>query len=293
MCMIAPGEESLSSLGSQAEAERARFFALSLNLLCIAGFDGYFKQLNPMWEQTFGYTNGELLAHPYLDFVHPDDRASTAAVAQDVAQGHVVRAFQNRYRCKDGSYKWLFWNAIPLPDQQLIYATARDITKRKRTERDLVTEHAVTRVLAESVTLSETTPKILQAICEGIDWKLGAFWNVDAQANLLRCIGIWPDPDVQVAEFSSVTGVMTFPPGIGLPGRVWASGKAAWISDIMVDTNFPRMPFAKESGLHGAFGFPVSSGPEVIGVIEFFSREIQSPDDDLLQMMSALGNQIG
>ncbi len=277
----------------QAAVERGRFFALSLNMLCITGFDGYFKHLNPVWEQTLGFTNEELLSKPFLDFVHPDDQEATIAEAGKLANGGVARSFENRYRSKDGTYKWLIWNAFPLIDQQLIYATARDVTDLKREERRLAAQYEVTRVLAESATLDNAMPKIIEAVCQSVDWALGAFWTVDKQANLLRCKDVWLSPTVEAKEFVSVTGVTTFPPGIGLPGRVWSSGKPAWIPDIIRDTNFPRMPFAASNGLHGAFAFPILMAGEVTGVIEFFSREVRSPEDNLLNMMSALGSQIG
>ena len=270
-----------------------QFFSLSLDLLCIAGFDGYFKHLNPTWEKTLGFSNEELLSKPYLAFVHPEDRASTLAEAQKLSAGGITIIFQNRYLCKDGSYKWLSWNATPLRDRHLIYATARDITERKRGEKRLVAQYAVTSVLAEAAMMEEATPNILQAVCESVEWELGLIWKVDRQANLLRCLEMWHAATVDVAEFKAVSKVMTFPPGIGLPGRVWASGEPAWIADVIRDANFPRVPIAASTGLHAAFGFPILFGGEVTGVIEFFSREVREPDDDLLRMMSALGSQIG
>ncbi len=114
-----------------------RFFALTLDLLCVAGFDGYFKQLNPTWEKVLGWTQAELRARPYLDFVHPDDRAATVAEAQKLVAGAPVVTFENRYRCKDGSYKWLLWNAMPVAEEEVIYAAARDIGDRKQTEAEL------------------------------------------------------------------------------------------------------------------------------------------------------------
>jgi PAS domain S-box-containing protein len=111
------------------------FFRLSLDLLCIAGIDGYFKQCNPAWEATFGYTEVELKSKPYIEFIHPDDREATLAWAWKLSAGEPLVNFENRYRCKDGSYRWLTWNAAVSSDQRLIYAAARDITNQKQAEK--------------------------------------------------------------------------------------------------------------------------------------------------------------
>ena len=169
----------------------------------------------------------------------------------------------------------------------------RTIIERKQVERRLALQYAVARVLAETATLDEATQRILQTICDSLGWEVGAIWNVDRKANALSCFDLWHADTFSAQEFTAATRETTFPPDIGLPGRVWASGKPAWITDVTKDPNFPRAPIATHVGLHGAFAFPILLGGEVTGVIEFFSREIQRPDDDLLQMMAALGSEIG
>ena len=106
-------------------------------MLCIAGFDGYFKELNPAWESTLGFTCAELKARPFIEFVHPDDRARTLVEAQQLTAGGKTIYFQNRYICKDSSIKWLLWNASAVAKEQLIYAVARDITIQEQTEQAL------------------------------------------------------------------------------------------------------------------------------------------------------------
>jgi PAS domain S-box-containing protein len=121
----------------QARQELDQFFALSLDLLCIAGMDGRFRRVNPAWEQVLGWTAADLTAVPYLDLVHPDDRPATALEAAKLSDGMTTLSFENRYRGKDGSYRWLSWKAAPLPSRGLIYAAAHDVTEQKRAARDL------------------------------------------------------------------------------------------------------------------------------------------------------------
>ncbi|MEG3887651.1 PAS domain S-box protein, partial [Microcoleus sp. herbarium19] len=115
----------------KAEAERDRFFTLSLDLLCIADFQGNFKRVNPAWATTLGYSLEELQDQPFLNFVHPDDLEKTTTEAAKISSGVETIAFENRYRCKDGSYKWLSWKSRPLPEENIMYAVARDITESK------------------------------------------------------------------------------------------------------------------------------------------------------------------
>ncbi|MGH7323904.1 MAG: PAS domain S-box protein [Candidatus Rokuibacteriota bacterium] len=172
-------------------------------------------------------------------------------------------------------------------------AVVRNITYRKRAEQLQAGQHAVTRILAEATALVEATPQIVRVLCESLGWELGVLWTVDRHAGVLRCVDLWHVPSLDAAEFEAVSRHRTFAPGVGLPGRVWSSGESAWIADVVRDPNFPRAPVAARAGLHSAFGFPIVLSREVLGVLEFFSREIRQPDDDLLKVMTTVGSQIG
>lgn len=111
-----------------------QFFEISIDLLCVLGFNGYFKRLNPAWERALGFTREELMSRPFIDFVHPEDRDATRAQNARVRQGDPALAFVNRYLCKDGSHRWLRWNAAPVHAANVIYSVARDITDRKKAE---------------------------------------------------------------------------------------------------------------------------------------------------------------
>lgn len=119
------------------DAEREIFFNLSLDLLCTISFDGYFQQINPAWEKILGWTLEELRAQPFIAFVHPDDVPSTRAIDAEIMRGHVTVSFENRYRCKDGGYRYLLWTAIASQEPRLILATARDITDQKKSKQVL------------------------------------------------------------------------------------------------------------------------------------------------------------
>ena len=121
----------------EIETQRNRFFTLSVELLAIAGFDSYFKQLNPTWEKTLGYSAQELRDRSLLDFIHPDDRAGANAEWQKQISGAATGFFENRCQCKDGSYRWLSWSTAAFSEEGLIYIFARDITQRKFFEQAL------------------------------------------------------------------------------------------------------------------------------------------------------------
>lgn len=133
----APGDPA-SSAPQPAYQELLHFFNQSPDMLCIAGFDGRFKRLNPAWQQALGWTSEELQASPFLEFVHPDDRPATLVEMEKLAYGAATITFENRYRCKDGGWKWMQWTARPLPDLQETYAIARDVTRQKLLEEEIL-----------------------------------------------------------------------------------------------------------------------------------------------------------
>jgi|GEM_PF-6040119 len=134
----------------RAEDERDRLFNLSLDPLCVAGFDGYFRQVNPAWTQALGWSEAELLSRPWLEFVHPEDRAATVKAGDALASNQSAVGFENRYQHKDGSYRWFSWNSFPLSEARLIFAVVRDITERKLIEEALRESEERYRVVTET-----------------------------------------------------------------------------------------------------------------------------------------------
>lgn len=168
-----------------------------------------------------------------------------------------------------------------------------DLSDQQATTRRLAAEYATARVLAQSGPLNEATSRILETICTTLGWEHGALWQVERHADRLRCVAIWHTPESAFTDFEAMSRETKFDRGVGLPGRVWASGQPAFIADVVRDDNFPRAPAAAREGLHAAFGFPIIVGGDTVGVMEFFSREIREPDAELLEMMTAIGSQIG
>jgi PAS domain S-box-containing protein len=113
-----------------------RFFEINIDLLCQLDFSGYFKRLNPAWERTLGWSRDELMSRPFIEFVHPDDRERTLGQNARVREGGQALEFENRYLCKDGSFRWLLWNAAPDSLGRVIYSVARDVTERKQADEE-------------------------------------------------------------------------------------------------------------------------------------------------------------
>lgn len=166
-------------------------------------------------------------------------------------------------------------------------------SERRLMERRRTADYAITQILAESSTLHQAAPRILQTICETLDWDLGAVWIADAKENHLRCVEIWQKPTIKTQEFVEVSRKMHFGPGIGMPGRVWSLGRPVWIVNVAEDANFPRAGIAARAGLHGSFAFPIFLGGKTAGAVEFFSRQVRLPDLDLLRMFATISHQLG
>jgi PAS domain S-box-containing protein len=183
---------------------------------------------------------------------------------------------------------------VVVSDRTYTTVFVRDITERLQAERRLACEHAITQVLAKATTLEEAAPRILETVCECLEAAAGNLWEVDAADGVLRCTAFWARSHSSgVERFQAASRAMTFLPGVGLPGRVWGERQTATITVLGVDPNFPRRQLIQAAGLASGLAFPLSSGEEVLGVMEFFTAKTFEPDRDLLQMLTAIGHDIG
>jgi PAS domain S-box-containing protein len=133
----------------QAMREVERYFTLAPEMVVLAGFDGYWKRVNPTVEVLLGYTEREARGRPFMELVHPDDRERSEEVAQRVLEGATVRAFENRMLCKDGSHKWIEWTVTPLPEERVMYGVGRDVTERRRSESEQASLQRIATLVAQ------------------------------------------------------------------------------------------------------------------------------------------------
>ena len=178
-----------------------------------------------------------------------------------------------------------------------IATTSRSLSRadrvRKTSERHLAAQNVTTCVLVESVTLAEAMPRVLEAVCNSLDWVMGFHWSVESEVPVLRCAEMHVASPQTLHEMVEVNRRVTFPMGVGLPGRVWNTGRAAWVADIVHDSNFPRAAAAAKDGLHSAFAFPIIGPGGFLGVMEFFSTEIREPNAAVLAVFEGIGGQVG
>jgi signal transduction histidine kinase/integral membrane sensor domain MASE1 len=252
----------------------------------VASFGGRFAQLTG---GHFAYLVFPLLIWAALRF-GPRGAATTVLVVGGVAVGFTEHGL-GPFGPLTGETRLLMLQAFLGVAALTALVLGAAIAERDTAERRRMTDYAVAGVMARSATLEEAAPRILKAICKCLEWDVGALWVVEGPE--LRCLEVWHAPALTAPEFVAMTRELRFAPGVGLPGRVWQAREPAWISDVVTDSNFPRAGAAAHAGLHAAFGFPVSMGDEVLGVIEFFSREIRRPDEALLQLFTNVGSQIG
>lgn len=288
-------EEALET----SEATARTILEAAAEGIVMVGQDGRITLVNAKLEEMFGYRREELLGQTIevllpdrLRQVHGEHRTGYFSQPRKRPMGRGLDLVGRR---KDGT-EFPIEVSLSYVDSAggvVAMALVTDITERKRAEMRLHVQFAVTQILAESATPRDAAPRLLQAICEGVGWQVGELWRMDPRSNVLRREGNWRLPSADAAGFESRSREITFPPGVGLVGKVWASGEPAWITDVSADADFLRGALAAEAGLHAAFAFPVHTRSGVWGVMVFFSRGRRPPDQDLLRVMADIGSRIG
>lgn len=259
---------------------------------------GIVESFNEAASRIFGYRADEIIGRNVSQLMptphnhrhnHYLERYLRTGKTKFMGQRREVEAMR-----KDGA---LFPMDIHLSEVQwgnrfLFTAIIRDLTEQKMAERRMKVHQAVTQVLAESPPVEVAVSQLLQVICEGLSWQLGALWQENDGGNGLQCVEVWQHQADAFPEFEAVTRATFIPRGIGLPGRVWKDAKAAWVTDVVNDENFPRKAIAEKASLHGALAFPLRLQGNRVGVMEFFSARALEPDSSMLVMFTLLSSQI-
>jgi PAS domain S-box-containing protein len=261
---------------------------------------GVLTAWNPQAEVTFGWSEDEALGRRVSNMIVPPRfrEAYSQGLSQFLSTGKgpmLNRRIETTGLHRDG-HEFpieLTISAVRVGETYEFNAFLHDISARKRAEKLLQAQYAVTRVLAESTTVDDALPRLLQAISENLDWELGAYWVMDEREGVLRCTHLWSVESRSFARFEEVSRQTTFSPGSGVVGEVWRTGQPAWHEDIRGEPTFRRAEVADQHRLRGAICLPVKTGPNVLGVIEFFSQELKPPDPELLEMTETVTGQIG
>jgi diguanylate cyclase (GGDEF)-like protein/PAS domain S-box-containing protein len=268
---------------------------------------GRIKMLNRTAERLTGWSQSEAVGKHSTEvfkLAHEITHDSVAdPIAQAIASG-VVGGIPEKtiLIAKNGVKIPIDDSAAPIKDRRGDIGGAvvvfRDIREQRHIQKMLETDRAIAQILAESTVIQSTIYNLMQTICKNLDWDLGELWIADEKAHTLRYGTSWHHPETaeresQWQQFTAIAKQLTFPAGVGLLGDIWKSDRPLWVTDILDDTHCLRRWSAAQIGLRSAFGFPISSNNKSLGVMLFFSRATHPPDRQLLQMMSAIGNQIG
>ena len=267
----------------RAEDELERFFELSIDMLCVASFEGYFTRVNPAFERVLGYGAEEIMREPYLSFVHPEDRQATLAELEALARGAGTVSFENRYRTRDGEYLWLQWTSIPDVEHRSVYAVARDVTDAKAAEaelRTLVAAQSALRRVATLVAREGSHSEVFELVTE----EVGRLLDVES-ASIVRfhgdetglVIGGWSDPDAP-----------RLPPGSAVPltgetasGLVYRTAAAA-----RVDAGGSLAPSLQQLGFRSAVGAPIHLEGQLWGAVVASTASERAFADDAEKRLS-------
>jgi PAS domain S-box-containing protein len=286
-------EQTAVRLAAIVETSRDAIIAKTL--------DGRVTSWNPAAEQLYGYSTEEMLGtniailNPH-DRRQRDDPEDVQAILDRLAKGEPISAFETVRVRKDGRRIEVLLSISPIRDEHGVVigasAIALDITLRKRTERLLAANQAVTAILTEAENLQEAGPRVLQCIAECLRWEVAVLWTIDRKANVLGRMHCWHASWADPRFVKSLNHGGPLEWGVGVAGRTWSTGAPVWEKGIRVDGESTDPAPRPCDGLHCGFGLPMRHGTEMIGVIEFYNAELREVDKALLAGLDAIACQI-
>jgi diguanylate cyclase (GGDEF)-like protein/PAS domain S-box-containing protein len=296
---------TLATSGQYAEARRVAQELIEAlpTPIFFKGTDGRYLGVNKAWESFFGIPREAFIGKTVHDlYPHDKDTADRLHASDQVLWKRPgTQTYETSITTTDGArrdaiyYKATYTRAGG--EVAGLIGTIIDITERKQAEKRRAMEYAVTRVLAGAETLAEAISRIIATICTTLQWHCGARWALDQDAGVLRCYECWGVDSPEIQEFIAENSKRTLQPepgsAQGLVRRAYSTGKPVWIADLSRAEGFRRARLVAKADLHGAFCFPLLLGNEVLGVMEFFHRDVREPDDMLISAAQSIGSQIG
>ena len=260
--------------------------------------EGRFITANRALARMYGYDSPEHLMAKLTDvsaqlYVDP---ARREALLEALQEEEAVANFEFEIIRADGRTLWVRENVRAVRDKSgaLLYleGTVEDVSDLWWGEQRRRLQYAAARVLADAASVEEARPKILRTVCETLEWDMGAVWDVDADAGVLRCVEVWSVPEIDIGEFERANAELECPRGQRLAGEVWELGEPSWIANLATADGYPNAQLALKSGMASAFCVPIEVRGEVCHVLEFFSPRIAPPDDELMKTLGGIASQL-
>ncbi|RPJ47222.1 MAG: EAL domain-containing protein [Betaproteobacteria bacterium] len=249
-----------------------------------------------------GYAKEELVGKTFRDTPGTGPYGSNALRGGQQAQGAMISlATEKPATRKNGKIGWDQWTVAVVSDKtgtpEYLFSVVEDITERKLNEQRQAMERSVNRVLAETATVAAAIPKLIQGICQSMEWRFGTCWIYDRESAALRFRDAWWLDAPELYEFMADHAQRVIKPEPttvqGLVQRTFMAGKPVWVANFAEEPGFAGAALLARAGLHGAFGFPLLVGNKVLGVMEFFHSDVPEPNDALLTTVHSIGSQIG
>ncbi|HVX11150.1 MAG TPA: ATP-binding protein [Pirellulales bacterium] len=263
--------------GIRTHEARVRFFAIDADLLLVFGFDGFCREISPTCELTLGWTPAEFTSRPWQEFLHPDDRAATLELDQRVKQGHEILSFENRFRHKDGSYRWLNWKAKPVPAERIVYAGATDVTDRKQSELLRAGQHQVLEMIATGKPLAD----VLAAVCRVIEQQEpGLLCSIVLTDYARQQMGTGYGPSLPASLISALQGVPISPPYACPCCQALHCGQEVLVADIEGDRRWSSSwrDLMLSQDLRACRSIPIrGSNGNVLASVALFRRQAGDP----------------
>lgn len=300
-------QEAQSELAHRMKAEEALIYERDLLHTLMDNVPDfiYFKdetlrfvRINRSYARHLGLKKpGDAVGKSEIELQRGESGKTILAEERDLLYGKIpsLDRVESSYT-KTGELRWLSATKVPLHNQKAkitgLMGITRDVTERLWVEKRLQTQYGISQILENATDLSSAANQLLKVVCEALDWDMGELWLVSASVQELQLVELWHTETLDIGDWETFTRRRGFKLGDGFAGRVWAAQESVWMADVMNHPDFPPLFFAGKIGLHGAFGFGIRLGGEVLGVMTFFSKVIRQPDEEIIRMFKAISSQI-